>query len=377
MEYKMSNSKKSLVLKKENKWTKKKIVAASILGAAILSFVVVIIIAAVFQLGPARPIKSEKADLKTVGQIGGFDVRYEELKYFASVRNQELEESLGRYETLDAAAKAEYAEKLENAVIEDIRDVYAVFSLCEELGIEVNSTEADEFVQEKVEEFIEGRFEGDKKQYKAWISEGYLTDSVLRELYRVSYLETAIIDHLRENKIGILYDGENISDFIDYVAESGEWIRTIHAFYPKKSDTLDTSSSYSGANDAADALAAASSSQERYSVMIAIIGKAPFVSGFSTTGNGFYFSAGQMGEEYEAAAFALDEYGVSGVVETDDGYYVIMRLPIEKEHVTSNRASLLANYHYGVLKSYTDAEKQKLTFNKTNLFDETDLCGLK
>jgi len=376
----MSKNKKNIVsknAKNEKKWTKSKIIAASVLGLAVLSFIIVAIIAIVFQLGPVRPIKSSDEDARAVGEIGGFEVRYEELRYFASVRMAELDGELGEYASLDGDKRAEYEKELEKLVKADISDLYVIYSLCEDFNIDADSNEAEKFVQGKVEELIDGKFEGDKKAYKNWLAESSLTDSVLRKLYKVSFLETELIDYLEEAENGIEYGAENVEEFIDYVVNGGDFVRTIHAFYPKKSDVIDTSDSLVRARTAAEQLSSASGDEERYSIMTQVIGKAPFVDGFSTTGNGFYFTYGQMGDIYESASFALKEYGVSGVVETEDGYYVIMRLPLDEDQVTANRTALLANYKYGVLKGYLDEKREKLAFTPNEYYGEIKLTELK
>ena len=376
----MSDKKKNAVIKSgksEKKWTKRKIIAALILGLAVLSFVIVTVIAIIFQLGPVRPIKSSDEDTRIVGSIGDFDVKYEELRYFSSVRRLELDGELGEYAALDGNEKSEYEDKLEMLVTEDLLDVYTILALCEKLETDSDSNEAEDFVQSKVEELIEGKFEGDKKAYKKWLAESTLTDSVLRKLYRISYLENELINHLEKTENGIEYGAENINEFIDYVVNSGDFIRTIHAFYPKKSELIDTADSFEKAKAAAEQIATAKDGDERLSLMTSVIGKAPFVDGFSTTGNGFYFTHGQMGEIYESASFALKEYGVSDVVETEDGYYVIMRLPVDEDQVTANRTTLLANYKYGVLKSYLDEMRAELSFVPNEYYVEIKLAELK
>ena len=47
--------------------------------------------------------------------------------------------------------------------------------------------------------------------------------------------------------------------------------------------------------------------------------------------DGYYFNSGVMVEEYEEASFALEEGGVSEIVETTYGYHIIKRLPLDLE----------------------------------------------
>ena len=84
-----------------------------------------------------------------------------------------------------------------------------------------------------------------------------------------------------------------------------------------------------------------------------------------------------MGDGYEAAAFALDEYGISEVVETEDGYYVIMRLPKDENDVKAQVEILLSYYRYAVLKEQMDAEEELLSFAGNEYFGSFELIDVK
>lgn len=363
--------------KKKFEWTKKKIIAASIIGAAILAFVIFMIIALAMQLGPVRPIKSTDEEAAVVGGICGFDVKYEELRYITLLYRDEAESKYGKYEDLDSAGKAEFEAELKELVFKNIENNYVVLSLCGSLDIDTESRDIEKYVQDQIEEIVEEKFDGSKKLYRQWLSENNITDSFLRFVYRVDSLEALLLEKIVSDKSVVVYGEENILEFIDYVVSGDDYAKTIHAYYPKKSDVIDTSNSKERAEEAVEELAEASGDQERLALMRSVIGRAPFVSGMSITGDGLYFTYGQMGEAYEKAAFELEAYGVSQVVETNDGYYIIMRLPVDEEYVKKNADKLLLQYQYAVLKRIEDAEREKIEFVPNEYFKSLTLAEIE
>ena len=106
------------------------------------------------------------------------------------------------------------------------------------------------------------------------------------------------------------------------VIRSDDMIRTVQVFLDKS----DSANTRELAESIRAEIAAAESDDARYDAMRrAIAGK--YNDDFADMGNGYYFLRGEMDTVYEDAAFKLANYEVSGVVETEDGYYIIMRLP--------------------------------------------------
>lgn len=358
------------------KWlTKKKIIAASVVGVVLVA---AIIFAVVLALNWIRPIDSTEEEARVVGTVGDFEVRYEELRYITLLHKASLDAELGKYGELDADGKAEYERILEERVMADIENNYVILSLCKKYGINVDSNAAKSYVNDGIKNVIKTDFGGSMDKYKEWLKENNLTDSVVRLLFKVEFLEGELLDYVAENNMGIEYDEQSLPEFIEYVMDSEDWIRTVHVFYPHKWDAVENYDGFARAQSARDAVVTSSwKDEDRMTAMFSEIGSSPFIQGVSTTGNGSYFTYGQMGDKYEAAAFALDEYGVSDVVETEDGYYVIMKLPKQKDDVKAQVEILLAYYRYAVLKEQMDAEEEALSFAGNEYFDGFELIDVK
>ena len=372
---KLSKNNNSVVKATENKkdkkqWSTKKKIALWILVAAALAAVIFVVCVFVFDLGPVRPIESSEEDARVVGKCAGFEVRYEELRYVTHLHRASLDKEMGKYSELDEDGKARYEEELENRVSKDLRNNYAVLTLCEKYGVDVDSKEARKYVNDSLSSFVDEL--GGKKQYKAWLAENKLTDAFLRLMYKVAYLETALVDKLTKEGNEIKYSTANLDAFVDELVMKDEsYIKVIHAFYPNGFDyTSDKKAGDSARETAENVLAsilAEGNDEERLNLMSSAIGGAPFVAGYSTTGSDYYITFAQMHIDYENVAFSLAEYEVSSVLELDEGCYIIMRVPKVREEVAPRAYELIDQYRYAVVKRMIDEQKELIRFEGDRL----------
>ena len=382
----MSANKKSKALVsdkdgvKKKWWNKKKIVALSILAVAALAAIIasiVVLATTVF------PIPSTAEESAVVGRFEynavSYDVKYEELRYVTLLNKRILDNELGEYNDLNALERIEYEKLLKERVMEDIKSNVTILALCDEYGIRTDSLILRMRVQQDIQDFVNETFGGDAKKYEEWLKEEGLTDSLLRYVYRVDRLERQLLEHFVDNKIDVKYDENDLSGFVDYVMESGDWVRTVHAYFPKNWEYAPGDYDPEARAEAAcESVLAASGNDDRFEAMRKAIGKAPVVAGYVVMNqDGVYFTYGQMVDAYEKAAFALEEYGVSYVVETIDGYYVIMRLPLEKDYVLEHDTELLAQYQYVPLKLREDVVRAEIVFVGNDGFASIDLLDIE
>ena len=377
----MAKNMPSKKIKKSEKkpWTKKKTIAVSILGTAVVAAIIFAIIVIANGLGRVRPIKSTEQEATVVGSVAGYEVRYEELRFITLACRAELDSELGKYESLNDAEKTKYENELEARVLAKLEENYAVLSLAEEYDIKTDSLKIQKKVQSMIEEFVAQNCGDSVDKYKSELAAINATDSLLRLVYKVDYVEGLLLEKLIKDGDKIIYsvdDPDKVVDFTEYVVNSGDYARTIHVFYPKNWER-DGLNGREWAKATAGILLAESDPEARYSLMCSAIGAAPFVPGISMTNDGLYFTYNQMSEDYESATFALEYFGTSGVVETADGYFVIMRLEPELDAVRRKVNELLYQYQYAVLYSLENQQKDKIEFVPNEYFESISLIEVK
>ncbi|MBP3579614.1 MAG: peptidylprolyl isomerase [Clostridia bacterium] len=66
--------------------------------------------------------------------------------------------------------------------------------------------------------------------------------------------------------------------------------------------------------------------------------------GMESYPGGYYFTTGKMVEQFEETAFALKEGDISGLVETNYGYHIIQRLPLDDDAILATDEYMSKSY---------------------------------
>lgn len=85
---------------------------------------------------------------------------------------------------------------------------------------------------------------------------------------------------------------------------------------------------------------------------------------------GYHFTTGKMVPEFETAAFALAENEVSDIVETNYGYHIIRRLPIDAAYVDQNLTSLMSDTIIAKVDADLNAIVEKLTVTFSDAYEK-------
>ena len=274
------------------------------------------------------PIEPTEEELAVVGKIGNYDVHYDELRFLTVNFKAELEKKYGEgiWDTPETAAK--YKDELKELVYDSIlNDYYAVLALADDYYVGgssamLNEEEILEAVQKDVEATAEEQ--GGNGKYKTWLSDNAFSDRLYRFYLASDYCAKELLFVLISD-LGIIPDDDkSIKEYM----HSDKFIRTNHIYI---SDT-----SGEGLALAQKLSAELNVSDDPATDIILMKGR--YCDDWTmTTTHGKYFArySSDLPEEYELAAFELDEGEVSDVVTTDKGYYVILRLELEEAYLNA------------------------------------------
>jgi hypothetical protein len=173
-----------------------------------------------------------------------------------------------------------------------------------------------------------------------------------------------------------LYTLENAADFRDYVENSGDYVRTIHVFI-ENVEGEEPGANLAEAKKISDALRAVEDPQQRREMMSDYIGSKVNDDLMTVTGDGYYFTRGEMDLAYEEAAFGLAMGEVSEPVVCSGGNFVIMRLYPEAEYIKKNVEDLLDGYHGVAVGLYEDQFRGDCKIFWNEYGESIDLLTLK
>lgn len=306
--------------------------------------------------GGLAPIKGEARDLNIVANSSGKPIYLEEVRYFAHNFKLDMEQKYGEGIFKQDEYKALLKEKVEQAMLKNV----AFLSLCDEYGIDINDKETKEYVSEYINNFAEEL--GGKSEYIEQLSENGMTDHLLRHLISIE----ASGEKLRQAMLSSsAIDGSD--EKAREVIESDDFIRTLHIFIRN-----DEGDSIEENRKKAESVLEKLNAGEPFNRMIGRNSEDIYM----TTTDGYYFMRGEYEKAYEDAAFALSENEYSGVVESNDGFYIILRLPKEKDYIEKNFESLRDRYIYVMFENTVDARVKEMSLDYTDYGKTLDFASL-
>lgn len=302
-------------------------------------------------------------DLRAVGTVGSFTVTYDELYCLAMTYRSVLEAEYGEGIFDSEASRDRYREELTDLVYENITANYAVFELAKEIGYE--ESDVEDIVDEYLDEVVDSL--GGMHAYRTMLHEAYMTDHLARRNYAATVLRGNVLQSYIYYLGLIEMDAEKICTEI---LESDGYLRTRHIAFFKDNGKSDAEN-----RKALEGVLAELESGADFNDLVKKYGEDT-----AQTSDGYYFMKGEMQPAYEKAAFDLEIDETSGIVETEDGFYLIRRLEKQKEYVFLNcygeGAPLYDAYQQYTFLSMVDEKQSELTFTPNGFGSSLDLTAL-
>lgn len=304
---------------------------------------------------------------KVIGTCAGYDVLYEELRYVTLSYKEKFEATYGEGLWSNPETAAQYREKLEQTVWGIMRNNYAVLALCGDYmdKDQINSSTITDSVDKQMAQMLEEKYLGSEDAYRKDLLSINMTDHFMRFCLKVSALENELYFILTQD-LGIIENDMN--RFADWL-ENGNSVYVQH-IYVRNDKGEDVEANRAKAEEARRQLMEGEKTVEQ---MIA----SAMNEDLQNTAP-YYIVRDVYTESIETAAFSLENDGdVSEVVQTPDGFYVLVRMPESEQVFVSKIPSLLKSYQWAKLEAMVEAKKETLNVELNEYGKTIDLVTMQ
>lgn len=302
---------------------------------------------------------------KVIGTCVGYDVLYEELRYVTLLYKEKFEATYGAGLWSNPETAAQYRAKLEATVWDNMCNNYAVLALCGDYMDEdqMNSTTIDQSVEAKITEMIEAY--GSTEAMQNALSATHMTEHFMRFCLRVSALENELYYILTQD-LGLIQNDQTA--FADWL-EDGNAVYVQH-IYVSNDQGEDVEANRAKAEESRRML------MEGEKTIGELIASSANEDMLNTTP--YYIVRDVYTEVMENAAFSLSNVGdVSDVIETPDGFYVLVRMPEDEQIFVSKIPYLLKSYQWAKLEQMVEAKKETVSVQLNDYGKTIDLVAIQ
>ena len=308
----------------------------------------------------------KEQEQKPIGTCVGYDVLYEELRYVTLSYRQKYEQMYGETVFTDPTTAALYREEFEATVWRVMRNNYAVLALCKDYMVEsqLENDSIYDAVDEQIEEAIAAY--GSEEAFQEALESLNMTENFMRFCLYVSALENELY-YIVTSDLGLIYNDEN--EFADWL-EEGNCVYIQHV-YIRNDETDSIEENRALAEEVRRRL---NSGEKTVEEIISSGG----VNEDPQNTKPYYVVTDVYTKVFEDAAFSLTNVGdASEVVETADGFYVLVRMEENEQTFVSSLPSLLKSYQWAKLEEMVDAKKEGLSIQLNEYGQSIDLLAIQ
>ncbi len=317
--------------------------------------------------GCKNELDSTEEEKNIVMTVGSYDVPMELYRYLVMSYKSELG---------DVEITPELEGEIKYNVECALKDIYAVFAVCAEHGIEMDDKAVMASVDAEVKAYRDS-FE-DTDAYKAELQTLYMNHSVYRFMTsKVKFSDELYYKLINDKTI------ESDEDKLREIVEGDGFIRIkqVLVFGEGGGKTYDGTYFVAGSehtDEEAKAIAEdvweKAAAGEDFDALVKEYGEDLYM--FNNT-DGYYICRGMWEEDAEAAAFALDIGEVSEPVKVDAGYSVMLRLDKDSAYVEKHTDDMAEDYLAAQFSAILTEKSESLEVEYKESFDEISVVDMK
>lgn len=286
-----------------------------------------------------------------VMKIDGNIISIEEYRsYFLSTKAQF--EAMTGGSDLIWTSNPELQSMITETAEQQIMETYAIKRMAKDIKLEL--TDADKKEVDEIIAKVKTDF-GTDEAYQQALLDSYLTEAIYRDSVETDKLASNIYEYYFGEKGTKVMSDE---DVLKKVNES--YVHVKHVLIEKDAEGETTK------KDLATEVAAKAKAGEDFDALIKEYGTDP---GMEASPDGYYFTFGEMVKPFEDASFAMKVDEVSDIVESDFGYHIIKKYPIQEEYVKTNKAQFTEAAYQEIISGILDEAVKALEVEKWEKYD--------
>ena len=303
---------------------------------------------------------------KVIGTCAGFDVLYEELRYVTLTYKDLMESTYGEgiWDTPESAEN--YRAELEETVWRVMLNNYAVLSACADHGGNPAEDMENDSIKSSVDDLIDEAIKacGGEDAFEAELKSTYMTEHFLRFTLTVAQLENELYYVLTDD-LGLI---ETDTDKFMTWLEEGNCVYVQHVYVSNDAGE-DKEANRAKAESVREQLLSGTDISE-------LVGTVANEDMQNVTP--YFIVRDVYTEVLETAAFSLTEVGdVSEVIDTGDGYYVMVRIAYDTPTLLAKVTALLNSYQWAKVESIVDTYKTDLKIELNEYGKTIDLLEIE
>ena len=248
----------------------------------------------------------------------------------------------------------------------------AIEAKAEELGIRLSEDDLAE-IEERRKDNI--KIYGSEMEYRRIVSSMYMSEDVFNYLTKIDYLGDYLFEYLYGAK------GEKCSDkdISSYIEKEGYMCAKYIFLSNTDSDGNELTAEKREKNYKLleDILVQLDSSDNPLALFVTHMNKYGEDKKVLNYPDGRLFVPGVMGKEFEKAYLELDKNEYSGIVKTDKGYYIILRMPFFPSMTADSAGNTLRYWvAYELFKNHVENCSEEMKIEYKDAYYEIDVEGL-